>query len=332
MRKIGVLTSGGDAPGMNAAVRAVVRTAIYHGVEVLGVRHGYSGLIRGDFVPMERRSVGDIIHRGGTILLSARSEEFRTPEGRLKAYQQMQQAGMEGLIVIGGDGSFTGALKLEQEFNFPVIGIPGTIDNDIACTDYTIGYDTAMNTIIDAINKIRDTATSHERTFIVETMGRHAGFLTLMSGLAGGAESILIPERQYSIDDIVEKLNTGYSHGKLHSIILVAEGIGDDFKTNRDVNESMAFAVSKRIKEETNFETRVIILGHLQRGGSPTALDRILASRLGSKAVELLIAGEKGKMVGIVHDDVKAFDIEEALSHRKDINDEIVRLAHILSL
>ncbi|MCK4260891.1 MAG: 6-phosphofructokinase [Halanaerobiales bacterium] len=332
MRKIGVLTSGGDSPGMNAAVRAVVRSAIFHGLEVLGVRHGYSGLIAGDFIPMVRRSVGDIIHRGGTILLSARSEEFKTPEGRKKAYQKICEAGMDGLVVIGGDGSFRGALKLVEEFNFPVIAVPGTIDNDIACTDYTIGYDTAMNTIIDAIDKIRDTATSHERTFIIETMGRHAGFLTLMSGLAGGAESILIPERPYDLNDVIEKLKRGYNHGKLHSIILVAEGIGKEFKTDRDLSESMAFYVSKRIREKTNLETRVIILGHLQRGGSPTALDRILASRLGAKAVELLKSGETGKMVGIVQEKVETVDIEYALSQKKDLNDEIVKLAHILSL
>lgn len=332
MKRIGVLTSGGDAPGMNAAVRAVVRTAIYNDLEVVGIKHGYAGLMNGDFEVMDRGSVADIIHRGGTILLSARSEEFKTKEGRKTAYQQLQEAGIDGLVVIGGDGSFTGAQKLVDEFDFPVIGVPGTIDNDIACTDYSIGFDTAMNTIIDAINKIRDTATSHERTFVVETMGRHAGFLTLLSGLAGGAESILIPEKDFSIEDVVEKLKHGYNRGKLHSIILVAEGIGDDFKTNRDVNESMAFALGEEIRNKTGFETRVIILGHLQRGGSPTARDRIIASRLGAKAVELLLENQKGKMVGIVHDEIKSFDIEYALNQEKDLNDEIYRLAHILSL
>ncbi|AZR74958.1 6-phosphofructokinase [Anoxybacter fermentans] len=332
MKKIGVLTSGGDSPGMNAAIRAVVRTAIFHELEVVGIRHGYAGLMNGDFLPMDRSSVADIIHRGGTILLSARSEEFKTLEGRKKAYQKLQDEGIEGLVVIGGDGSFRGAKKLAEEFDFPVIGVPATIDNDIPCTDYSIGFDTAMNTVIDAINKIRDTATSHERTFVVETMGRHAGFLTLMSGLAGGAESILIPEMPFDIDDVIEKLKHGYARGKLHSIILVAEGIGDDFKTNRDINESKAFAIGKIIQEKTGFETRVIILGHLQRGGSPTALDRILASRLGAKAVELLLAGEKGKMVGIIHDEVKAFDIEYALNQKKELNEDIYHLAHILSL
>lgn len=339
MRKIGVLTSGGDSPGMNAAVRAVVRTAIYHNLEVIGVRHGYNGLMQGDFIPMDRSSVGDIIHRGGTILLSARSDEFRTPEGRKKAYANIKEAGMDGLVVIGGDGSFRGAQRLVDEFNFPVIGIPGTIDNDIAGTDYTIGFDTAMNTIIDAINKVRDTATSHERTFIVETMGRHAGFLTLLSGLAGGAESILIPEREFSVQDVVEKLKSGYDRGKLHSIILVAEGISlanegidGEFKTNRNLNESMAFYVGKKIEDATGFETRVIILGHLQRGGSPTAQDRILASRLGAAAVELLIKGDSGKMVGIVHDEINVLDFETAVTSKKDINDQIYQLANILSL
>lgn len=339
MRKIGVLTSGGDSPGMNAAVRAVVRTAIYRELEVIGVRHGYTGLMEGDFIVMDRSSVGDIIHRGGTILLSARSEEFRTPEGRKKAYTNMREAGMDGLVVIGGDGSFRGAQRLVDEFNFPVIGIPGTIDNDISGTDYTIGFDTAMNTIIDAINKVRDTATSHERTFIVETMGRHAGFLTLLSGLAGGAESILIPERNFTVEDVIEKLKGGYARGKLHSIILVAEGISltgqgmeNGFKTNRNMSESAAFYVGKRIQEATGLETRIIILGHLQRGGSPTAQDRILASRLGAAAVDLLIKGETGKMVGIVHDEVNVLDFETAITAKKDINDAIYQLANILSL
>lgn len=339
MRKIGVLTSGGDSPGMNAAIRAVVRTAIYHGLEVMGVYHGYDGLMKADFMPMSRSSVGDIIHRGGTMLLSARSEEFRKPEGRKKAYENLQKEGIEGLVVIGGDGSFRGAQRLVEEFNFPVIGIPGTIDNDIAGTDYTVGFDTAMNTIIDAINKVRDTATSHERTFIVETMGRHAGFLTLLSGLAGGAESILIPERNFTVDDVIEKLKGGYARGKLHSIILVAEGIqleGDgissEFRTNRTTNESVAFYVGKKIQEATGLETRVIILGHLQRGGSPTAQDRILASRLGAAAVELLLKGETGKMVGVVHDEINVLDLETAITSKKDINDKIYQLANILSL
>ena len=332
MDKIAVLTSGGDAPGMNPAIRAVVRTAIYYDIEIVGVKRGYSGLIEGDFYTMNRGSVADIIHRGGTILHSARCEEFKTEEGQKKALKRLKDNSIEGLIVIGGDGSFRGAQVLAKKYNFPTVGIPGTIDNDLACTDYTLGFDTAMNTILDAINKIRDTATSHERTFVVETMGRHSGFLTLRTGLAGGAESILIPEIDFTIDDICEKIKHGYDRGKLHSIILVAEGIGDDFKTNRDINESKAFSIGKKIKEKTGLETRVIILGHLQRGGSPTAMDRILASRMGAEAVKLLKDGQSNKMVGFVNNDIKTCDLDEALSREKEIDEDILDLAHILSL
>jgi len=332
VKKIGVLTSGGDAPGMNAAVRAVVRKAIYEGLEVIGIRRGYAGVIDSDFEVMNRGSVADIIHRGGTILHSARCEEFRTKEGRREAIEQLKYGGIEGLVVIGGDGSFTGAKLLSDESDIKVIGVPGTIDNDIACTDYSIGYDTAMNTILDAINKIRDTATSHERTFVVETMGRHSGFLTLMSGLAGGAESILIPEVEFDIESICEKLKHGYNRGKLHSIILVAEGISDDFKTDRDLNESKAFALGEEISERTGFETRVTVLGHLQRGGAPTAQDRIMASRLGAAAVDMLIKEETNKMVGMVHNQVQSFPIEEALEGSKEVDEGIYELAHILSL
>ena len=335
IKKIGVLTSGGDAPGMNAAIRAVVRTAIFYGLEVVGIRHGYKGLIAGDFIDMDRSSVGDIIHKGGTMLLTARSKEFMTPEGRTLAYEQMQKKGIEGLVVIGGDGSFRGAQKLVAEHNVKVIGVPGTIDNDISGTDYTIGFDTAMNTILDAINKVRDTATSHERMFIIETMGRNAGFLTLFTGLAGGAESILVPEKVIDWDEVIQKIIHGRERGKLHSIILVAEGIDGDLPASqdiKDVNESKAFLVGKKIKEATGMETRTIILGHLQRGGSPTAQDRILASRLGSKAVELLMIGETGKMVGVWHDEVQVVDLDFALSKKKEINGDIYRLADILSL
>jgi 6-phosphofructokinase 1 len=332
MEKIGVLTSGGDAPGMNAAVRAVVRKGIYEGLEVIGIKHGYTGIINSDFEVMERGSVADIIHRGGTILHSARCEEFRTKEGRKKAIEQLKYGGIEGLVVIGGDGSFKGAQLLSQESDIKVIGVPATIDNDIDCTDYSIGYDTAMNTILDAINKIRDTATSHERTFVVETMGRHSGFLTLMAGLAGGAESILIPEIEFSIEGVCKKLKSGYERGKLHSIILVAEGIGDNFKTNRDVNESKAFAIAEEINKRTGFETRVTVLGHLQRGGAPTGQDRIMGSRLGGAAVDLLLQGESSKMVGIVHNEIKSFLIEEALNGSKEINKDLYDLADILSM
>lgn len=332
VKRIGVLTSGGDAPGMNPAIRSVVRTGLYYDLEVIGVKRGYAGLIEGDFYKMDRSSVADIIHRGGTILLSARCEEFKTEKGRQKALEKMKEAGIEGLIVIGGDGSFRGAEKVSKELGIPTIGIPGTIDNDLAGTDYTLGFDTAMNTVLDAINKIRDTATSHERTFVIETMGRRAGFLTLMTGLAGGAESILIPEIDYSVDEVCEKLKQGYKRGKLHSIILVAEGVGDDFKTNRDINESKAFYLGKKITEKTGLETRVIILGHLQRGGSPTALDRILASRMGAKAVELLLKGESNKMVGFSNNEIVVHDISEVLRMEKKINMDVYNLAHILSL
>lgn len=332
MNKIGVLTSGGDAPGMNPAIRAVVRTAIYYDIEVMGIKRGYAGLIDDDMYSMDRGSVADIIHRGGTILHSARCEEFKTEEGQEKAIEVLKSNGLEGLVVIGGDGSFRGASVLANKYNFPTIGIPGTIDNDLACTDYSLGFDTAMNTILDAINKIRDTATSHERTFIVETMGRHSGFLTLRTGLAGGAESILIPEIDFTIDDVCDKIQHGYDRGKLHSIILVAEGIGDDFKTNRDINESKAFSVGQQIKEKTGLETRVIILGHLQRGGSPTAKDRIVASQMGAKAVNLLRNGESGKMVSFINNGIETCDLEAALKMEKTIDEDILELAHILSL
>ncbi|MCK8825769.1 6-phosphofructokinase [Fuchsiella alkaliacetigena] len=332
METIGVLTSGGDAPGMNAAVRAVVRKGIYEGLKVIGIRRGYAGMIESDFEVLERRSVADIVHRGGTVLGSARCEEFKTKEGRAEAVRQLKYAGIEGVVVIGGDGSFKGAQLLSEESDIGVIGIPGTIDNDIACTDTTIGFDTAMNTILDAINRIRDTATSHERTFVIEVMGRHSGFLALMSGLGGGAESILIPEVELDIDKVCQKLKDGYERGKLHSIILVAEGVGDNFETDRGLHESKAFILGEKISECTGLETRVTVLGHLQRGGAPTAQDRIMASRLGAAAVEYLLAGETNQMLGIVHDQVKPSSLLESLETEKEINQEILELANILSM
>lgn len=256
MKKIAVLTSGGDAPGMNAALRAVVRMAIYHGIEVVGVKRGYLGLIKGDFLNMEIGSVADIIQRGGTILHTARCDEFLTHVGRVSAYENLKSIGVEGLIVIGGDGTFRGGLEMEK-LGMPVAGVPGTIDNDIPCTHWTIGFDTAVNTVVDAINKIRDTATSHERAFVIEVMGRKAGFIALAAGLAGGAESIMIPERPFEIDDIVAKMQRGHNRGKLHNIILVAEGV------------SNAFEISKKIHDVSGLDTRVTILGHIQRGGLP---------------------------------------------------------------
>lgn len=320
MKRIGVLTSGGDAPGMNSAIRAVVRKAIYHGLEVIGVERGYSGLINGEFKPMNLSSVGDIIHRGGTILRTARSERFRTPEGRRQAVEKLKAQDIEGLIIIGGDGSFRGANCLSKEFGVRVIGIPGTIDNDIPCTDYSIGFDTSVNNVVDAINKIRDTATSHERTYVVEVMGRHSGFIALEAGLAGGAESILIPEIPFSIDEIVEKLLRGTQRGKLHSIIVVAEGAASGIE------------LGKEIKEKTGLDTKVTILGHIQRGGTPTAFDRTVASRMGAMAVDLLVAGEDKKMIGIVAGKLEAFDIDFALSRHKTIDKSVYELANILAI
>jgi len=319
MEKIAVLTSGGDAPGMNAAIRAVVRTAVYHDVEVVGVKRGYSGLIKGDFIPLGIGSVADIIHRGGTILRTARSEEFFQLEGRKKAYQNMVKNRIEGLVVIGGDGTFRGAVELEK-LGTCTVGIPGTIDNDIPCTQWTIGFDTAVNTVVDAINKIRDTATSHERVFVIEVMGSRAGFIALAAGLAGGAESIMIPERSFDVGDVVRKLKRGQDRGKLHSIILVAEGV------------TSAIEISKKIHETSGLDTRVTILGHIQRGGTPTALDRILASRMGAAAVKLLLGGERKKMVGFQDNQIKSFDLEWALSQSHEIDIEDYHLAEILAI
>jgi len=320
VQRIAVLTSGGDSPGMNAAIRAVVRKAIYHGLEVIGIKRGFSGFIEADMWPMDLSSVGDIVHRGGTILRTARSEEFKTPEGREKAFANVQRFGIQGLVVIGGDGSFRGADTFNSEYNLPVIGVPGTIDNDIIGTEYSIGFDTAINTVVDAINKIRDTATSHERTFILEVMGRESGYIALMAGLAGGAESILIPELRYSIDEVCEKLIHGYKRGKLHSIIIVAEGAGSGLD------------VGKRINEKTGLETKVTILGHLQRGGTPTAFDRILASRMGAKAVEILIEGYRKHMVGMVADKIVASSLDASYKGKRAIDLDIYNLANILSI
>jgi 6-phosphofructokinase 1 len=319
VKKIGVLTSGGDSPGMNAAIRAVVRKALYHNVEVSGIYHGYHGLMNGTIKSLDLGSVGDIIHRGGTILGTARSEEFRTDAGQTKAIHTLREHNIEGLVVIGGDGSFRGAEKLSEK-GAAAIGVPGTIDNDIPCTDFTIGFDTALNTVIEAIDKIRDTATSHERTFIIEVMGRDAGDLALWSGLADGAETILIPEASYTIEDVVSRLNRGFERGKKHSIIVIAEGSGS------------AVELGKTITDKTGLECRVTVLGHIQRGGSPTAFDRVLASRLGAYAVEQLLSGEKGKMVGIQNNKPIATPISEALGHKHSVDLAIYQLAKELSI
>lgn len=332
MKKIAVLTSGGDAPGMNPAIRSVVRTAIYHGLEVIGVRHGYKGLINKDFFPMHRGSVADIVQRGGTILLSARCEEFRTIEGRKKAYANLEEEGIDALIVIGGDGSLKGAQKIDEESEIKVIGIPGTIDNDLACTDYTIGVDTAMNTILDAINKIRDTATSHERTFVIECMGRDAGYLALMAGLAGGAEYILVPEIDFTPQEVCDKIVQGFNRGKLHSLILIAEGVKAPFANLSEYNGSPGMAMGDLIREKTGMETRVTVLGHLQRGGSPTATDRIIASRMAAKAVELLLEGKTRKVVNYKDNSIGYCELEDALKKVNKIDMNIYSLANILSM
>ncbi|KYC92011.1 MULTISPECIES: 6-phosphofructokinase [Heyndrickxia] len=320
MKRIGVLTSGGDAPGMNAAVRAITRKGIYHGLEVYGIHQGYNGLIQGNIQKLEAGSVGDILQRGGTVLQSARSEEFKTPEGQQKAIRQLKDHGIEALVVIGGDGSYQGAKKLtEQGFN--CIGVPGTIDNDIPGTDFTIGFDTALNTVLDAIDKIRDTASSHERTFIIEVMGRNAGDIALWSGLAGGAESIIVPEEKFDLKDVVDRLEQGKKRGKRHSIIIVAEGVmsGNEF-------------AEKLKKTGAIGDTRVSVLGHIQRGGSPTAFDRVLASRLGARAVELLLEGKGGRAVGIQNNQLVDHDILEILGKPHAINQNMYKLSKELSI
>ncbi|MGZ4031183.1 MAG: 6-phosphofructokinase [Tumebacillaceae bacterium] len=319
MRKLGVLTSGGDSPGMNAAIRAVVRSAIFNGLEVAGIRRGYQGLIQGDFIPMDLGSVADIIHRGGTILHTARCLEFKTKEGQELAVSKLKESGIDGVVVIGGDGSFRGA-KVLSDLGIPTVGIPGTIDNDIPCTDYTIGFDTAVNTVIEALDRIRDTATSHERTYVVEVMGRNAGDIALVAGVAGGAETVLIPEEKYDITQIVDKLKRGASRGKKHSIILVAEGAGK------------GFSIGEVIRELTGWEVRVTVLGHIQRGGSPSAFDRILASKMGAHAVELLNQGDQAKMIGIVGGKIKATDITEALETPRCPDLSLYNLADVLSI
>lgn len=319
MMTIGVLTSGGDAPGMNAAIRAVVRTGIANGIKVMGIHRGYNGLINGEIYDMNRSSVADIIQRGGTVLRTARSEEFKTEEGRKKAYNVLKVFGIEGLIVIGGDGSFRGAQKLSQEFGVKTIGIPGTIDNDLAYTDYTIGFDTALNTVLDAINKLRDTSTSHERVSIVEVMGRHCGDIALFAGLAGGAESVIIPEENYSCDELCRTIIEGKVRGKVHNLVLLAEGVGGAEK------------LAKEIQSVTGIETRATVLGHIQRGGSPSAFDRILASRLGARAVELLMEGKSQRVVGIKENKIVDLNIDEALNMERQLNKDLFELAKVLS-
>lgn len=317
VRRIAVLTSGGDSQGMNAAVRAVVRSGLYHGLEVFGVQRGFLGLIKDDIRPMDLRSVGDIIQRGGTILQTARCDEFRTSEGQQKALANLRKYEIDGVVVIGGDGSYRGAQVLCQ-LGIKTMALPGTIDNDIPFTDFTIGFDTAVSIVVDAINKLRDTMTSHERTSVVEVMGRHCGDIALYAGLASGAEAILVPEVDYDLDQITNRMRDNIAHGKRHSIILVAEGVGK--------GEDIASEIEKH-----GIEPRVTVLGHIQRGGTPTHNDRILASRLGDFAVRKLIEGESGKGCGIVHGEEVLTDIDVVVNAKRPFNMELYNLAMRLS-
>lgn len=319
MKKIAVLTSGGDAPGMNAAVRAVVRKAIYEGYEVAGIMNGFQGLIDGKIEFMDLGSVGDIIQRGGTVLRSARSSEFREIEGRKKAIKQLKDNGIEGLVVIGGDGSFRGALELTK-LGMPCVCVPATIDNDINGTEFTIGFDTALNTVIDAIDKIRDTATSHERTFIIEVMGRNAGDLALWAGLAGGAETILIPEEEYNISDIIKRLKSGTGRGKKHSIIIVAEGV------------MSATELATILDERAGIETRVSVLGHIQRGGSPSARDRVIASQFGARAVEVLKDNRGSVAIGMKNHQVVDYNLQDVFEEAEDLDMDLYKLSKELSI
>jgi len=323
IKKIGVFTSGGDSPGMNAAVRSVVRSCAFHNIECVGIYRGYEGMIDGDFIPMDARSVKDIINKGGTILKTARSKEFRTKEGRAKAHSQLVKAGIDALVVIGGDGSFTGAMIFNQEHDFPVMGIPGTIDNDIFGTTHTLGYDTALNTVVDAIDKIRDTASSHNRLFFIEVMGRDVGHIALNVGIAGGAEEILIPEEDLGLDRLVESLRRSKKSGKSSSIVVVAEGdkIGKSvFELKDYVDQNMQ-----------GYDVRVSVLGHMQRGGSPSCFDRVLASRMGVKAVESLIADKSNYMVGLKNDIIDLTPFDQAVKGKSKINMELLRVSDIMS-
>ena len=319
IQRIAVLTSGGDAPGMNAALRAVVRKGIYHGVNVFGINRGYEGLVNGEIQEMTIGSVADIVLRGGTILKTARSEEMWTVEGQQKAIEQLHKLMINALVVIGGDGSFRGAQTLTTK-GLQIVGIPGTIDNDIAGTDLTIGFDTANNTVVDAVSKIRDTASSHERTFIVEVMGRDCGNIALQAGIACGAESILVPEIPYDLDEISEKLKRGHQRGKNHSIILVSEGAGS------------AYEIGEMLRARSGFETRITILGHLQRGGNPSAMDAVIAAAMGGKAIELILAGETNRMTAYVNNQVVSRPLDAAYGTKRPFNRELYDLANELSI
>ena len=322
MKKIAVFTSGGDSPGMNACLRAVVRTAVYHNIEVVGIKHGYDGMINGEFVEMDSKSVANIIHHGGTILKTARSKEFLTIEGQKKALENLKKHGIEGVVAIGGDGTFKGALEFSKMCNIPFVGCPGTIDNDLVGTDFTIGYDTAINTVVEAVDKIRDTAESHDRLFFVEVMGRDAGLIALRSGIGVGAESILIPEKKTDVEDLIKRLENGRKN-KSSKIIIVAEG----------EEAGGAFAIAEKVKKRLpDYDTRVTILGHIQRGGNPSAMDRVNSSRMGFAAVEALMEGEKGVMIGIVDKNIVYTKFENAVKHTQELNPDLMRMVGILSL
>ena len=318
LKCIAVMTSGGDSPGMNAAARAVVRTALYEGVEVWGINNGYKGAIEDDMYKLESRSVGDIIQRGGTFLGTARSPEFKTEEGRKQAMANFKKHGIQGLVIIGGDGSLTGGALLSK-LGMPIVGLPGTIDNDVWGTDYTIGADTAANTIVDAINKLRDTASAHRRIILIEVMGRKSGWLAMTTGIAGGAEYVLVPEVKYNIDDMCQELKEAYDRGKRYSIVVVAEGAGS------------AIEIGKEVGEKTGIDTRVSVLGHIQRGGSPSVEDRIKASMLGEKAALALISGLSNVVFGFDAGKVVSIDLNDAVHNQKTLDPELIRLARVLA-
>jgi 6-phosphofructokinase 1 len=323
MQKIGVLTSGGDAPGMNAAIRAVVRTAVYYQREVVGVMRGFQGLIDGEFQDLDSRSVKHILSQGGTFLKSARSEEFRTGDGRARAFEQVQKAGIEGLVIIGGNGSFTGGHLFQKEYKVPVIGIPGTIDNDLYGTDFTLGYDSATNVVVECVDKIRDTASSHNRLFFVEVMGRDTGFIALRTAVATGALDVVLPEENCSWDDLLKEVERGFANRKTSNIIVTAEGN----------HLGTTFEIADRIKEHhPHIDTKVTILGHLQRGGAPSCYDRILASKLGVAAVEGLLNGKNDVMCGVVNNQVTFTFLQQAIKNKVPLNMELLRISRILSI
>lgn len=318
-KAIAVMTSGGDSPGMNAAARAVVRTALYEGVEVYGINNGYQGMLDDDIVQLTSRSVSDLIQRGGTFLGTARCPEFKTPEGRKKGFDNLMKRGIEGLVIIGGDGSLTGGSLLSKETGLPIVGLPGTIDNDVWGMDYTIGCDTAANTIVDAINKLRDTASAHRRIMLVEVMGRNSGWLAMMSGIAGGAEFILVPEVKFDMEEMCQEIKDMYVKGKRYSIIVVAEGAGS------------AIEIGKVVEEKTGIDTRVSVLGHIQRGGSPSVEDRMKASMLGEKAALAIISGASDVVFGFNEGKVVSVNLFDAVNNTKTLNPELVRLARVLA-